>query len=70
MTKWSTFQVLQDLQNNIKDWINTKTTTMLSPILQHENLVHKYNQHTKGRALDDWPAALRELEKQDPTYRN
>ena len=33
-------------------------------------VAEQYNQHTKGRALDDWPAALRELEKQDPTYRN
>lgn len=30
----------------------------------------QYAKHNQGRGLDDWPAALRELDKIDPTYRS
>ena len=29
----------------------------------------QYASHNQGRGLDDWPAALRELDKIDPSYR-
>ena len=30
----------------------------------------QYAAHNRGRGLDDWPAALREMDKIDPSYRN
>ena len=32
--------------------------------------VQQYMEHNSGRRLDDWPAALRELDRIDDTYRH
>lgn len=42
-------------------------------VIPSENMcryvAEQYIHHTKGRALDDWPAALRELDQLDTSYR-
>ena len=37
-------------------------------ICQH--VVNQFMEHNKGRGLDDWPAALRQLDRIDNTYRH
>ena len=35
-----------------------------------QHVVSQFMEHNKGRGLDDWPAALRQLDRIDNSYRN